>query len=277
VETVLITDPADPRVDDYRDLHDARARRRMETPGDDGPGFFVAEGGHAVGRLLASGRGVRSVLLDRIRLEALGAALAGLDAPVLLADQPTLRAVAGFPVHRGVLAAADRWPLPEPSAVLAGARRIAVLEDINDHENLGVIFRSAGSLGVEAVLLSPRCCDPLYRRSVRVSMGHVLAVPWTRLEPWPEALSVVRAAGFALAALTPALDADRLPGWSPAPGERVAVLLGAEGPGLSPAVLAAADRRLTIPMRRADDSLNVASAAAIAFYALAVTKTSSAT
>ena len=281
MEPVPVTDPGDPRVDDYRALHDARARRRMETEGD-GPGFFVAEGGHALERLLASGRRVRSVLVDRIRLEALRDRLAGLDAPVLLADQPTLRAVAGFPVHRGVLAAADRWPLPDPAAVVTGARRIAVLEDINDHENLGVIFRSAGSLGLDAVLLSPRCCDPLYRRSVRVSMGHVLAVPWTRLEPWPAALATVRRAGFTLAALTPAADADPLAAWSPGPGERVAVLLGAEGPGLSPAALAAADRRLTIPMRSPADSLNVGSAAAIAFYAVLapgseVTKTTSAT
>ncbi|MCA1846285.1 MAG: RNA methyltransferase [Actinobacteria bacterium] len=268
MEPVPISDPDDPRVDDYRELHDARARRRMERPGDAAPGLFVAEGSHALERLLASGRQIRSVLVDRIRLEALGERLAGLDAPVLVADQPTLRAVAGFPVHRGVLAAADRWPLPDPAEVLAGATRIAVLEDINDHENLGVIFRSAGSLGVDAVLLSPRCCDPLYRRSVRVSMGHVLSVPWTRLEPWPDALTVVAGAGFSLAAFIPSAGAEPVATWSIAPGERVAVLLGAEGPGLSPAVLAAADRRLTIPMRRAADSLNVGSAAAIAFYAL---------
>jgi tRNA G18 (ribose-2'-O)-methylase SpoU len=267
---VLITDPGDPLVDDYRELHDARARRRMEAGGG-GEGFFVAEGTHALRRLLSSGRQIRSVLLDRLRLDALGAELAGLGAPILLADQTTLRAVAGFPVHRGVLAAADRWPLPEPSDLLRGAERIAVLEDINDHENLGVIFRSAGSLGLDAVLLSPRCCDPLYRRSVRVSMGHVLGVPWTRLEPWPEAISTVREAGFSLAALTPAADAEPLAHWSPAPGERVAVLLGAEGPGLSPAILGAADRLLTIPMRGAGDSLNVGSAAAIAFYALTAT------
>jgi tRNA G18 (ribose-2'-O)-methylase SpoU len=277
VEPVPVTDPDDPRVDDYRELHDARARRRTETAGDGGPGFFVAEGAHAVERLLESGRRIRSVLVDRIRLEALGDGLASLDAPVLLADQPTLAAVAGFPVHRGVLAAADRWPLPEPAGLLAGARRIAVLEDINDHENLGVIFRSAGSLGLDAVLLSPRCCDPLYRRSVRVSMGHVLAVPWTRLEPWPESIATLRRAGFTLAALTPAADAEPLARWSPASGERVAVLLGAEGPGLSPAALRAADRRLTIPMRRAADSLNVGSAAAIAFYALAATISTSTT
>jgi tRNA G18 (ribose-2'-O)-methylase SpoU len=262
-----VTDPADPRVDDYRELHDARVRRRMETGGV-GAGFFVAEGAHAVERLLGSGRRIRSVLVDPVRLEALRPRLAGLEAPVLVADQPTLRAVAGFPVHRGALAAADRWPLPGPAEVLAGARRVAVLEDINDHENLGVIFRSAGSLGVDGVLLSPRCCDPLYRRSVRVSMGHVLAVPWTRLEPWPKALSELRRAGFGLVALTPAADAEPLSAWSPAPGERVAVLLGAEGPGLSPAVLAAADRRLRIPMRTPADSLNVGSAAAIAFHAL---------
>jgi tRNA G18 (ribose-2'-O)-methylase SpoU len=271
VEPVPITDPADPRVDDYRELHDARARRRMETPGDTGPGFFVAEGAHALERLMASGRPVRSVLVDRIRLEALADRLAGLGAPILLADQPTLRAVAGFPVHRGVLAAADRWPLPDPGNLLRDARRIAVLEDINDHENLGVIFRTAGSLGLDAILLSPRCCDPLYRRSVRVSMGHVLGVPWTRLEPWPDALETVRRAGFTLAALTPAAGSEPLPGWAPAPDERVAVLLGAEGPGLSSGVLAAADRRLTIPMRQAADSLNVGSAAAIAFYALTIT------
>jgi tRNA G18 (ribose-2'-O)-methylase SpoU len=268
VEPIPVTDPADPAVDDYRDLHDARARRRMETGGA-GPGFFVAEGAHAVERLLASGRPIRSVLLDRIRLEALGPRLAAAAFPVLVADQPTLRAVTGFPVHRGVLATADRWPLPDPGDVLAGADRVAVLEDINDHENLGVIFRSAGSLGLDAVLLSPRCCDPLYRRSVRVSMGHVLAVPWTRLEPWPEGLDLLRRTGLRLVALTPAAGAEPLAGLGRGPAERVAVLLGAEGPGLSAPALAAADRRMTIAMRTPADSLNVASAAAIAFYALA--------
>ena len=268
MEPALITDPDDVRADDYRQLHDARARRLMERPDDGSSGFFVAEGAHALQRLLTSGRRIRSVLVDPIRLEALAGVLGGLHVPVLVADQPTLRAVAGFPVHRGVLAAADRWVLPDPAEVLAGSRRVAILEDINDHENLGVIFRSAGSLGVDAVLLSPRCCDPLYRRSVRVSMGHVLVVPWTRLEPWPEALDQVVGAGFSLIALTPATDAEPLSLWSPAPEERVAALLGAEGPGLSPAALAAAGRRLTIPMRQAEDSLNVGSAAAIAFYAL---------
>ena len=268
MEPAAITEPDDRRVADYRQLHDARARRLMERPDDNSPGFFVAEGAHALQRLLASGRRLRSVLVDPIRLEALADLLGGLDAPVLVADQPTLRAVAGFPVHRGVLAAAERWELPGPAELLARARRVAILEDINDHENLGVIFRSAGSLGLDAMLLSPRCCDPLYRRSVRVSMGHVLSVPWTRLEPWPEGLERMAEAGFSIVALTPAADAEPLARWVPAADERVAVLLGAEGPGLSPAALAAAHRRLTIPMRQAEDSLNVGSAAAIAFYAL---------
>lgn len=240
----------------------------MEAAGDGGPGFFVAEGTHALLRLLASGRPVRSVLLDPIRLEALRSDLDTFEGRILLADQATLASVAGFTVHRGVLAAADRWTVPTPDAIVAGADRIAVLEDINDHENLGVIFRSAGSFGVGAVLLSARCCDPLYRRSVRVSMGHVLGVPWARLDPWSDGLAALREDGFTLLALTPAADATPLPSWSPTPGERVAVLLGAEGPGLSPATLAAADRRLTIPMAATDASLNVGSAASVAFYAI---------
>jgi tRNA G18 (ribose-2'-O)-methylase SpoU len=263
-----VVDPADPRVDDYRHLSDARLRRRLEA-GDAAtgtPGFFVAEGTHVIRRLLRSGRRVRSVLVDGPRLAALAPDLAGLAAPVYVAEGDVLRGVAGFDVHRGALAAADRWPLPEPAAVLGVARRLAVLEDINDHENLGVIFRNAAGLGIDGVLLCPRCCDPLYRRSVRVSMGHVLSVPWTRLERWPEALADVRAAGFTLAALTPHPEAEPLT--RPEPGERVAVLLGAEGPGLSPAALAAAQRRWSIPMAAGVDSLNVASAAAIAFYVM---------
>ena len=151
MEPAAITDPDDRRVDDYRELHDARARRLMERPDDECPGFFVAEGAHALQRLLASGRRLRSVLVDQIRLEALAGVLGDLDTPVLVADQPTLRAVAGFPVHRGVLAAADRWVLPDPDDVMAGAQRVAVLEDINDHENLGVIFRSNPPAGDGAI------------------------------------------------------------------------------------------------------------------------------
>jgi tRNA G18 (ribose-2'-O)-methylase SpoU len=262
---VRITDPADGRVDDYRRLADPRARRRMEAS-DGGAGFFVAEGVHSVRRLLLSGHRVRSVLVDPNRLESLAVDLLGLAAPVLVAERSVLQAVAGFDVHRGALAAADRWPLPDPAALLPAARRVAVLEGINDHENLGVIFRNAAGLGIDAVFLCPRCCDPLYRRSVRVSMGHVLSVPWARLDPWPGGLDLLRHAGFALVALAPGPGAQPLTGYEAAPSERIAVLLGAEGPGLTGAVLALADRRLCIPMSRGVDSLNVASAAAVAFH-----------
>ena len=276
LDRVAITDPADGRVDDYRCLADARARRRLEAgdPGAGDPGFFVAEGAHVVARLAASGRRVRSVLVDPARLERLAPVLAGVDAPVYVAAPAVLASVAGFDVHRGALAAADRWPLPAAAGLVAAARTVAVLEGINDHENLGVIFRNAAGLGIDAVLLCPQCCDPLYRRSVRVSMGHVLSVPWTRLDTWPGGLDDLRQAGFTVAALTPDAAAEALDaGWERRWGrDRAAVLLGAEGPGLSPEALGRSDRRVRIPMAGGVDSLNVASAAAVVFYVL--TKTS---
>ena len=266
-----VTDPDDPRLDDYRNLSDARARHRLEAPdparGE--PGFFMAEGPTVIGRLLASGRRVRSVLVDPHRLERLEPRLRALDAPVYVAQRSVLAAVCGFDVHRGALAAADRWPLPGPAVLLAGARRVAVLEAINDHENLGALFRNAAGLGVDAVLLCPRCADPLYRRSVRVSMGHVLSVPWARIEPWPEALAAVKETGFTVAALTPAPEAEPLS--SVGVDGRLALMFGAEGPGLSEAALALADRRFRIPMTSGADSLNVASAAAVAFYVTSAT------
>ena len=274
-DPVRIVDPSDGRVDDYRFLPDARARRRIEAPdeasGD--PGFFVAEGDHVLERLLASGRRVRSVLLDPPRFERLAGVLRGIDAPVYVADPEVLDAVAGFNVHRGVLAAADRWLLPDglDLAGRPGMRRIAVLEAINDHENLGVVFRNAAGLGLDAVLLCPRCCDPLYRRSVRVSMGHVLSVPWARLSAWPEALDALRCKGFRIVALTPESGAEPLDA-DLAAGSPTAILLGAEGTGLSPGVLSRADVRARIPMAPGVDSLNVGSASAVAFFEL--TKTS---
>jgi tRNA G18 (ribose-2'-O)-methylase SpoU len=259
---VPLSDPEDERVADYRQLTDAGWRRRMEGE----RGLFVAEGVLVIRQVLRRGHRVRSVLLARNRHPALAAELEPLEAPVYLAEPAVMDAVAGFHVHRGALAAVERPPLPDTAALLGSARTVAVLEDVNDHENLGAVFRNAAGLGVDAVLLSPGCCDPLYRRSVRVSMGHVLSVPWTRLEPWPEALEEMRRAGFNLLALTPDPAAEPLP--ARRPGHRLAVLLGAEGPGLSPAVLAAADRRFRIPLTAGVDSLNLASAAAIAFHAL---------
>ena len=270
---VPLTDPEDPCVDDYRNLADAKVRRRVEAPdpGRGEPGFFVAEGPTVIGRLLDSGRRVRSVLVDPPRLERLEPRLSALDAPVYVAERQVLAAVCGFDVHRGALAVADRWPLPAPEVLLAGAQRVAILEGINDHENLGALFRNAAGLGIGAVLLCPRCADPLYRRSVRVSMGHVLSVPWTRLEPWPAALADVRRAGFTLAALTPVPDAEPLP--SAFLDGRLALMFGAEGPGLSRSALALADRRFRIPMTAGADSLNVASAAAVAFFVTSNTLT----
>lgn len=230
-------------------------------------GAFIAEGHLVVQRLLRSPYRLRSVLLAPSRYDALATALRDLDAPVYLASQPVMNAVAGFNIHRGVLAAADRRALPEAAALLGDARRLAVLEGVNDHENLGVLFRNAAAFGIDAVLLSPSCCDPLYRRTVRVSMGHVLDVAFAALAPWPAALGALRGAGFRLVALTPAASARDIRTLGLHQVDRVAFLVGSEGPGLSPDALAAADVAARIAMAPGVDSLNVAAAAAIAFWA----------
>lgn len=172
--------------------------------------------------------------------------------------------VTGFAIHRGIVASAGRLPLPRPEAVLSGARQVAVLEAVNDHENIGALFRNAAAFGIDAVLLDPTTADPLYRRSVRVSLGHVLHVPWARMEPWPDGLAVVRDAGFRVLALSPAgprTVAEAVADTS----DPIAWLLGAEGPGLSDVAVAAADEQVRIPIAEGVDSLNVATAAAVAF------------
>src|SRR5882672_4535529 len=264
---IPVEDAADPRVADYVGLKDAELRRRREEPAGSHPGLFIAEGALVLRRLLRSSYRVRSVLVTPQRYGPLAAELAGITAPIYLASQEVMNAVAGFDIHRGVLASAGRRPLPEPAGLLARARRVAVLEDVNDHENLGVIFRNAAALGVEAVLLSPECCDPLYRRSVRVSMGHVLDVPFAVLAPWPEALSSLGDGGFELVALTPDPGAQDIRGLNLAGARKVALMLGAEGPGLSAGALKLATARARITMSQDVDSLNVGSAAAVAFHA----------
>jgi tRNA G18 (ribose-2'-O)-methylase SpoU len=259
---IEVGDPADPRLSDYRDL--AAADRRPDRPG--GRGLVIAEGVVVVRRLLDSPYPVRSLLGVPRRLAELAPDLAGRAVPAYAASAATMAAVVGFHLNRGVLAAADRAVPPDPLALAGAARLLAVLEGVNDHENLGALFRNAAALGADGVVLGPRCADPLYRRSVRVSMGHVLRVPFAELPgEWPGSLDVLRAAGLRVVALTPAADAVPLAA-AGLTGARVALLLGAEGPGLTPAALAAADVRVRIPMASGVDSLNVATAAAVAFH-----------
>jgi tRNA G18 (ribose-2'-O)-methylase SpoU len=259
------TDPADPRLADYARLTDVALRRRLEVE----HGLFLAEGGTVVRRCLELGYTPRSLLLldTRAAEEAgLAEAVRAAGAPVLVAGAEVLEAATGFDVHRGVLASFERRVLPTIGEVVAGGRLVAVLEGLTDHTNVGAVFRSAAALGVDAVVLDPRCADPLYRRAVRTSMGATLALPYARADAWPHALHMLRDAGFELLALTPSGDVglDALP---VATGPR-AVLLGTEGTGLSRHALAAADLQVSIPMALGTDSLNVAAAAAVAFWAL---------
>jgi tRNA G18 (ribose-2'-O)-methylase SpoU len=247
------------RLEDFRDL--ARADRRPDRPG--GRGLVLAEGTVVVRRLLDSPYPPRALLGVARRISELEPELTALDVPAFVADADTMAAVVGFHLNRGVLASADRADAPDLDALLAGAHRVAVAEAVNDHENLGSLFRNAAALGVDAVLLAPGCADPLYRRSVRVSMGHVLRVPF-RGGDWPALVTALRRAGFVLGALTPSGD---VPPEALARTDRVALLVGAEGPGLSAEALALADHRVGIPMAAGVDSLNVATAAAVAFHA----------
>lgn len=252
----FVDTPDDERLADYRHLKDVTARRE---------GVVLAEGELVVRSLLRSALTVRSVFLTPTRFEALADALAEVAVPVYVAPLDVLRSVTGFDIHRGAIAAADRPASAVAAALLEGARRVVVLEGVNDAENLGSVFRNAAAFGCDAVLLSPTCADPMSRRAVRVSMGNALHVPWARLEPWPDGLGEVRRAGMSVVALTPGADAAPL---ARVASERVALLLGAEGPGLSPDALAAADRRARVPMAPGVDSLNVATAAAVALYEL---------
>jgi tRNA G18 (ribose-2'-O)-methylase SpoU len=250
---------------DYSRLTDVALRRVSEPEG----GLYIAESTKVITRALAAGHRPRSVLLQEQWLPDVEPLLEAFpDVPVFVGESALLEKLTGYHLHRGALAAMHRPELPEPAALLEDARRVVVLEDIVDHTNVGAIFRSVAGLGADAVLVSPRCADPLYRRSVRVSMGTVLQVPWTRIPEWGEAAPVLHAAGFEIAALALADDAVTLDDYAAAPPERVALVLGSEGDGLSRHALAAADRVVTIPMLHGVDSLNVASASAVALWAL---------
>lgn len=268
---IVIDDAADPRLVDYTGLTDVALRTRREPA----EGLYMAESEAVIRRALAAGHRPRSMLLATRWLDPLAdlvATVTATGAPVYTGAPAVVDGVAGFHVHRGAIAAMHR-PAPEPvEALLArlpGRSRIVVLEDVVDHTNVGAIVRSVAALGADAVLVTPRCADPLYRRAVRVSMGTVFQVPWTRTGPWPEGIGRLRAAGFTVAALGLDENAVPLAQLAADPPERLALVLGTEGDGLAARTVDACDLTVRIPMAGGVDSLNVAAAAAVAIWALA--------
>ena len=279
----LVTDAEDPRLADYARLTDMELRTSLEPA----QGLFIAEGGKVIGRAVAAGYPVRSVLLTERRLASLETLLpallpqlAGTGTPVYVVPDQIAERLTGYRVHRGALASLHRKPLPPVAVLAAAARRVIVLEDLVDHANVGAIFRCAAALGVDAVFLSPRCADPLYRRAVKVSMGAVFAIPYARMTGWYDGLAGLRAAGFRLLALTPDQAAAPISAAVAAQrtgqriAQRIALLLGTEGDGLSSRWLHEADQAVRIPMHpdalaSGVDSLNVVAAAAIACHLLA--------
>lgn len=276
---VVRLEEADDRIADFISLTDIRLRSRNEPE----KGLYIAESATVIRRAIAAGHRPRSFLMAEKWLADLAPVIAevplrddGTPVPVYLADSALLEEIVGFNLHRGALAAMHR-PLLAPVAELLasarggeGARRVAILEDIVDHTNVGAIFRSAAALGVDAVLVTPRCSDPLYRRSVRVSMGTVFQVPWTRMDSWPGGLTELQDAGFTVAALALDDDSVSLDDIEADPPERLALVLGTEGHGLSAKAIAASDMTVKIPMAGVVDSLNVAAASAVAFWATRV-------
>ena len=267
-----VTDASDPRLADYRDLTDVALRRVLEPAG----GLYLAESAKVLARALAAGHRPRSVLTQEKWLDEVERLLGDeFDAepaatPVYVVDAELAERVTGYSVHRGLLASMHRPVTPPVRELLTRARRVVVLEDLVDHTNVGAVFRAAAGMGADAVLVSPRCADPLYRRSIRVSMGTVFQVPWTRLPAWREGAELLHEAGFHIAALALSEDAVSLDDFVADPPERVAIVLGAEGDGLSRQAIAAADSIVTIPMAGGVDSLNVAAASAVALWALRV-------
>lgn len=269
---IRLTDPSDDRLADYTRLTDVALRRKLEPE----RGLYMAESSNVITRAVEAGHRPRSFLMAARWLESMAPVIAaacdgaddgGPDVPVFVAAEPVLEEITGFHLHRGALAAMHRPPLRPVEEVVAGARRVAVFDGMVDHTNLGAAFRSAAALGVDAVLMTPTSADPLYRRSVRVSMGTVFQVPWTRLESWPGAIEEAQRLGYTVAALALSDDSITLDEYVAEGHERSAYVFGPEGHGLAPQVLAMADRVVRIPMSAGVDSLNVAASAAVVFYA----------
>lgn len=258
-----LLEAADPRVGDYTNLTDTQLRRRREPA----EGLYIAESTKVLRRAIAAGHVPRSFFLTDKWIPDLQDVLDRFpDVPAYVGSESVLEQITGFHLHRGALAAMNRPAPLRLEDVLRDACRVAVLEDMVDHTNLGAVFRSAAALGVDAVLVTPRCADPLYRRAVRVSMGTVFQVPWVRLESWPESIGTLQESGFLVAAL--ALDAASvdLQELSARDPDKLALILGTEGDGLSPETLRQSDLTVRIPMNPAVDSLNVAAAGAVAFW-----------
>lgn len=261
----------DDRLVDYRDLTDVVLRRLAEPAG----GLYIAESAKVIARALRAGHAPRSVLVQDKWVDDVAGILSQYegpvgDVPVYVVPAAIAEQVTGYPVHRGALAAMHRPQLPPVAAVLADAprrSRIAVLEGLTDHANVGSAFRNAAALGVDAVLVTPTCADPLYRRSVRVSMGTVFQVPWTRIPAWPAGMHELRSAGYTVAGTTLGERAITLDDLVAEGHEKLALVFGAEGDGITPTTDRLLDRRVTIPMAGGVDSLNVAAATAVTFYA----------
>lgn len=260
---IPISDLSDPRLADYSHLTDVALKK---TRGAE-HGLYLAESALVLERALGAGHKPRSVLaLGGTVDEAV--ALVGDAVPVFSGPGELLAELTGYILHRGLIASMNRPPLPDPDALLASARRIVILENVADPTNVGAIFRSAGAIGADAILVTPRCSDPFYRRAIRVSMGTVLQVPWTRVSGWASTREALTAHGFHVAALALTPDAISLRDFDGTSHERLALVLGAEGPGLTDEAIAASDTVVQIPMKHGIDSLNVAAASAVAMWAL---------
>ncbi|MFI6286376.1 TrmH family RNA methyltransferase [Streptomyces sp. NPDC051018] len=264
-DLITVEDPDDPRLSDYTGLTDVELRRKREPA----EGLFIAEGEKVIRRARDAGYEMRSMLLSAKWVDVMKDVIDELPAPVYAVSPDLAERVTGYHVHRGALASMQRKPLPTAGELLAhrAGRRVVIFEDIVDHANMGAAFRNAAALGIDSVFLTPRCADPLYRRSVKVSMGAVFSVPWTRLESWPEDAELFRQHGFTTAALCLAENSISIDELAARRIEKLALMLGTEGEGLSTDALRAADEWVRIPMAAGVDSLNVAAASAVAFYA----------
>ncbi len=273
-----ITDLADPRLADYAHLTDVALKKARATE----HGLYLAESLLVFERGLRAGHVPRSVLALGTSADEAIAALAehgytagpaaaapGLEIPVFVGPGELLAELTGYILHRGLIASMNRPALVPAAELLANARRVVVIENVVDPTNVGAIFRSAGAIGADAVLVTPHCSDPFYRRAIRVSMGTVLQVPWTRVGDWTSTRELLAGAGFHIAALALTPDAVSLRDFARTVPERLALVLGAEGEGLTPEAIASADTVLKIPMRHGIDSLNVAAASAVAMWAVA--------